>query len=225
MTTPDARGSWAGAPVLGRQGELLGHVEGTLVDDATGRPTWVAVLGRRHTALVPLTEARHDGAALHVPYVAEQLRTAPRHVPGRRLGDAQAQDLCRHYGVLPDPPVPPPAMVRSEERLWVDVQRRPFVRVRLVRYIVTEDVTFTVPVRREEVRLEEVPLDAEWAAGAVDADPADEHVAEMVLHREQVSFTTHTVPVERVRLVRQVVIGEQQVTAQLGTEHVEIEQA
>src|SRR3954454_19905962 len=50
------------------------------------------------------------------------------------------------------------AMTRSEERLQVGTQSREAGRARLRKYVVTENVTQTVPVSREEVRLEREPI-------------------------------------------------------------------
>src|SRR5690606_19536070 len=46
------------------------------------------------------------------------------------------------------------AMTRSEEEMRVGVERRPSGRARLRKYVVTEHVEKTVPVRHEEVRVE-----------------------------------------------------------------------
>ena len=51
-------------------------------------------------------------------------------------------------------------MVRSEERVRVSTERVAARRMRVVKYVVTEEVQVTVPVRREEIRIEEVPADA-----------------------------------------------------------------
>ena len=50
------------------------------------------------------------------------------------------------------------ALAVSEERLRVGMESRESAPARLRKYVVTENVTKTVPVRREEVRLERVPL-------------------------------------------------------------------
>src|SRR3954447_643341 len=50
-------------------------------------------------------------------------------------------------------------VVAAEEQLKVDKQRRPHERVRLRKDVVTEEVTITVPLRREVVRLERVPIE------------------------------------------------------------------
>ncbi|MBT2502121.1 PRC and DUF2382 domain-containing protein [Curtobacterium sp. ISL-83] len=50
------------------------------------------------------------------------------------------------------------SMVRSEERLHVHTESAPATRARLKKYTVTEQRTITVPVQREEVRIEQVPV-------------------------------------------------------------------
>jgi hypothetical protein len=53
---------------------------------------------------------------------------------------------------------PSGTMIRSEEELRVLLRRRAR-RVRVKRYVVTDDVTTSIPVRREELRLEEALVD------------------------------------------------------------------
>jgi stress response protein YsnF len=52
------------------------------------------------------------------------------------------------------------AMTRSEEELVVGTRRRTRGRARLRKYVVTEHVQKTIPVRREEVRVEFEPEEA-----------------------------------------------------------------
>jgi len=52
-------------------------------------------------------------------------------------------------------------VTRSEEELDVGVEKRPRERVRLKKYVVTEEVTKKVPVQREEVRVEREPVEGE----------------------------------------------------------------
>ena len=49
-------------------------------------------------------------------------------------------------------------MTRSEEELTVGTRQREAGRARLRKYVVTEMVTKTVPVKREEVRIEREPI-------------------------------------------------------------------
>lgn len=52
-------------------------------------------------------------------------------------------------------------VTRSDEELNVGVEKRPRERVRLKKYVVTEEVTKKVPVQREEVRVEREPVEGE----------------------------------------------------------------
>ena len=62
----------------------------------------------------------------------------------------------------PDPGAEPPdAMTRSEEEVVVGTRRRVRGKARLRKYVVTEHVQRTVPVQREEVRVEYEPADGE----------------------------------------------------------------
>jgi uncharacterized protein (TIGR02271 family) len=59
-------------------------------------------------------------------------------------------------------------MARSEERLHVGTERTEAGRARLRKYVVTENVTQTVPVSHEEVRLEREPITDGNVGRAVD---------------------------------------------------------
>lgn len=106
----------------------------------------------------------------------------------------------------PTPAGPPgPAggaqVTRSEERLQVGTTVRVSGRAVLRRYLVTETVTQTFQVRREEVRLEENPAANEDPRSAPPRTPFSGGVAaEMVLHREVPEVVMRVVPAERVRL-------------------------
>jgi hypothetical protein len=117
-------------------------------------------------------------------------------------------------------------VTRSEEELRVGVRTR-LRRLRLRRYVVTEYVTRTIPVRREKVRLEELPSDQVVDGGADRWEPAGEAGApqlEVVLHREEPVIRLRTVPVERVRLVRQRVADRRTITEELRKEQVELDE-
>lgn len=114
-------------------------------------------------------------------------------------------------------------VVRSEEQLRVGVQRRIYGRARLVTYLVTENQTFTVPVTRQEVRLEPVPLSGTDPESDGPVGELVEDVYEVVLHRQEVSFTKTVVPSERVRLVRRIVSGQQPITTALRQEQIDLD--
>jgi uncharacterized protein (TIGR02271 family) len=117
------------------------------------------------------------------------------------------------------------AMTRSEEELRVGRQTRERGRVRLRKYVTTEQkqVTQTVPVRREEVRLEREPpadADADVETGGPEGTDAG---SEVVLHEEQPVVEKRVVPRERVRLDKEVVTGEEQVTGEVRKEQIDVE--
>jgi len=225
-----------GSPVIGVAGELLGHVRTVYVDNATGVATWAAVQGPHHSAVVPLQQSRFDGQTLQVSYDAAQLQAAPHHDPTTLISYPAGEDLARHYGLRPDEPAdsrpqasPPGSagtegavVTRSQEQLRSDALNVVVGRARLVTTVVTENQTFTVPVRRQEVRLVYDPIpDNEQVISS--AGPAEETV-EVVLHAEQVQITTQVVPVERVRMVRAVVTVAQTLTEPVRSEQIVFEQ-
>ncbi|MGY1886996.1 DUF2382 domain-containing protein [Blastococcus sp. SYSU DS0753] len=240
-----------GSTAYGDGGDKLGTVEHFFVDDRTGEPTWVAVttglFGTRHS-IVPAREASWEDGRLRLPVTAEAVTSAPA-VGGNHLDPGEEAELRRHYGIdeargagtgggrhrEPDDAATPTdgAMTRSEERLRVDTERVADRRVRLVKYVVTEEVQVTVPIRREEIRLEEIPLDGTAAAG--DAAHSGESLVpedtaatglpdEIVLHAERPVFGVEVVPVERVRLRTEVVEGRETVTEQVLREQITVDQ-
>ncbi|MFE4836309.1 YsnF/AvaK domain-containing protein [Arthrobacter sp. NPDC056691] len=113
------------------------------------------------------------------------------------------------------------AMTRSEERLNVGTERQATGRARLRKYVTTENVTQTVPVRREEVRIEREPItDANRAAAMSGPDLSDEE-HEVTLHEERPVVDKETVPVERVRLETDTVTDEVTVDEEVRKERIE----
>ncbi len=115
------------------------------------------------------------------------------------------------------------AMTRSEERLSVGTQQVEAGKARLRKYIVTEQVTQTVPVSHEEVRIEREPITEANRGNALDGPDLSEEEHEVVLHAERPVVQKETVPVERVRLGTETVTEQQQVTEQVRKEQVETE--
>src|SRR5918997_432864 len=107
-------------------------------------------------------------------------------------------------------------VTRSAEQQRAEVVNVVMGRARLVTFVVTEEQTFTVPVRRQEVRLVYDPVPANDQS-VTSVSPAEE-IHEVILLSEQVQFSTRLVPVERVRMIRRVVKGEQTVTGQIRSE-------
>jgi uncharacterized protein (TIGR02271 family) len=115
------------------------------------------------------------------------------------------------------------AITRSEEELNVGTSEREAGRARLRKYVETEEVSETVPVRREEVRVEREPItdanrDEAHAGGEI---TEAEH--EVVLHEEEPVIEKRTVPKERVRLETDTVTEEREVSDQVRRERIEVE--
>jgi uncharacterized protein (TIGR02271 family) len=115
------------------------------------------------------------------------------------------------------------AMTRSEEELRVSKTRRPSELVRLRKYIVTEQKQVTVPVQREEFRVEREPItDANRAQAMAGPDlSTEEH--ELMLNREDVVVDKEVVPRERVRLEKETVTEDRTVSEELRQERIDVE--
>jgi uncharacterized protein (TIGR02271 family) len=113
------------------------------------------------------------------------------------------------------------AMTRSEERVRVGTQNVETGRARLRKYIVTENVTQTVPVSREEVRIEREPITEENMGKAMSGGDLTEEEHEVTLHAERPVVEKETVPVERVRLATETVTDEETVSEQVRKEQIE----
>jgi uncharacterized protein (TIGR02271 family) len=113
------------------------------------------------------------------------------------------------------------AMTRSEERLHVGTEQAEVGRVRLRKHVVTENVTQTVPVSHEEVRLEREPItDANRGQATSGADISEEE-HEVTLHAERPVTDKETVPVERVRLGKETVTEDHEVSETLRKEQID----
>jgi len=115
------------------------------------------------------------------------------------------------------------AMTVSEERLNVGTERREAGRARLRKYVVTENVTQTVPVQREEVRVEREPITDANRDEALSGPGISEEEHEVVLHEERAVVDKETVPVERVRLGTETVSDQETVGGEVRKERVDVE--
>ena len=232
--------SWQGATMVDRDGDRVGTIESIYVDDQTGQPEWALVntglFGAKST-FVPLAQANPSGDDVQVPYEKQLIKDAPKMDPDGHLSEAEEQELWRHYGLdygaadtgqqtgyeTTDRATTDDAMTRSEEELQVDTQARERGRARLRKYVTTEEQQVTVPVQREEVRVEREPItDANIdAATSGPAISEDEH--EVVLREEEPVVEKRVVPRERVRLDTETVTDERQVSEELRKEQIEVE--
>jgi uncharacterized protein (TIGR02271 family) len=115
------------------------------------------------------------------------------------------------------------AMTRSEERLNVGTRTEEVGRARLRKYVVTENVTETVPVSREEVRVEREPITDANAGDALEGPAISEAEHEVTLTAERPVVEKEAVPVERVRLDKETVTDQEQVSETVRKEEIDVD--
>ena len=233
MTSP---ADWPGRAVTDPTGTRYGLLEDVFVGRSTGEPEFGIVRVEHGGAparrvAVPLDAAALRGEVVVLPFEPSRVMAAPEvqgeveSIPpeaGARVreffGAGDTQDT------LPIPSVSPEAeTVVSEERLDVTTETRPAERVRLRKQVVTEEVTVTVEVRREELVIEREPI-ARDAVVAPDAGAFDEAAETViVLHAEEPVVGRRVVPVERVRLRRDSVLEKVDITEPVRKERAEVE--
>jgi uncharacterized protein (TIGR02271 family) len=113
------------------------------------------------------------------------------------------------------------AMTRSEEELQVGTRQREAGRARLRKYVVTEMVTKTVPVQREEVRIEREPITDANRDDALDGPEISEEEHEVVLPEDEVVVDKQAVAKERVRLGTETVTEDHEVSEEVRKEQFE----
>lgn len=119
----------------------------------------------------------------------------------------------------------PVEVVRSEEQLSVSLPVRVRSGLRISKVIVTETVTQTVEVRREELRVEELETDDLTLTATNDGSDYDfaDQEFDVVLHEERVILSTEVVPVERVRVRTRVVTDNIEISDTVRREQVEVD--
>jgi uncharacterized protein (TIGR02271 family) len=115
------------------------------------------------------------------------------------------------------------AMTRSEEELRVGTTSRERGRARLRKYVTTETQQVTVPVQREEVRVEREPITEANLGAATDGPAISEEEHEVTLREEEPVVEKRAVPKERVRLDTETVTEERQVAEEVRKEQIEVE--
>jgi uncharacterized protein (TIGR02271 family) len=115
------------------------------------------------------------------------------------------------------------AMTRSEERLNVGTEKVQAGRARLRKYVTTEQQTVTVPVSREEVRVEREPITDANRDAALSGPAISDEEHEVVLSEERPVVEKEAVPVERVRLDKETVTEQEQVSDEVRKENIDVD--
>ena len=238
----------SGGNVVSADGDKIGSIGQVYVDDSTGEPSFVTVkTGLFGTAesFVPLQDATVTGGDIRVAYNKTEVKDAPRVDPDGRITPTEEQQLYAHYGLSSrggytseragvsgtrdygtrghdtSGPTTDDAMTRSEERLKVGTRQEEAGRARLRKYVVTENVTETVPVSREEVRVEREPITDKNVGAARSGPNISEEEHEVVLHQERPVVEKEAVPVERVRLGTETVTDQETVSEDVRKEQID----
>jgi uncharacterized protein (TIGR02271 family) len=236
-----------GANVVGQDGDKIGTVQDIYLDHETNEPEWVLVstgmVGGRGN-FVPLNDATMEGNEIRVPFTKDKVNEAPSVDPDGQLSQQEERELYDYYGRAyaeytdvgtlereragtaesdTSGTRTDEAMTRSEEELHVGTEQTEAGRARLRKYVVTEQVQTTVPVQREEVRVEREPITDANVDSATSGPDISEAEHEVVLTEEQPVVEKRTVPKERVRLEKDTVTDEKQVAEEVRKEQVETE--
>jgi uncharacterized protein (TIGR02271 family) len=238
-----------GQNVAASDGGTIGTVEEIYLDQQTDKPEWALVkTGTTGSRFVPLASASTEADSLKVPFEAQKVKDSPDVMADGELSQEEEAQLYSYYGLdysesssdsgLPEGrsdtgtetvgrdvsgPTTDDAMTRSEEELQVGKARREAGQARLKKYVVTENVSETVPVQREEVRIEREPITDANVDAATTGPEISEEEHEVTLQEEQVVAEKKVVPKERVRMDKETITEEQQVSEELRKERIEQE--
>lgn len=205
------------------------------------------------SSFVPLSGATSQDEDLRVAFAKDKVKDAPGLDAGQHLDADEEQELYVYYGISAggvtertdlgtdrrdlgsdtgtrgdvghdtSGPTTDDAMTRSEEELRVGTTQRETGRARLRKHIVTDHVETTVPVRREELRVEREPITDGNVGAATDGPALSEEEHEVVLHAEEPVIDKQVVPKERVRVDTEVVTEERQVSEDVRKEDIVLE--
>jgi uncharacterized protein (TIGR02271 family) len=236
---------WRAREVIGSDGEKIGKVDEVYLDTTTDKPEWLAIntgLFGLKSSFAPIEGARPEGESIRLAYTKEQVKDAPGVEPDQELNDSEERALWSHYGLDYDSsssgtdaddrepvgrdtsgPETDSAMTRSEEEVNVGTREREKGRARLRKYVVTEEVTQTVPVRKEKAVLEREPITEGNVDDALDGPAISDEEHEVTLSEEEIVVEKKAVPKERVRLDKETEVTEERVSEEARKEQIEAE--
>ena len=244
MTSPQDVQQFIGRTAVEREDSKVGKIGQIYLDDQTGMPRGVTVatglFGTRQS-FAPLYGAQVSGDEVTLAVSKEQIKDAPNVDDDGQIGAGEQDALYRHYaGYLGEQqtgygpgdqpgvqgrdtsgPVTDDAMTRSEEQLRVGTETVEAGRARLRKYVVTENVSTTVPVTHEEVRVEREPITSANRDAALSGEPISEEEHEVTLRAERPVVAKEAVPVERVRLATETVTEDAAVNETVRKEQIE----
>jgi uncharacterized protein (TIGR02271 family) len=239
-----------GSTAYDSDGDKIGKVGQVYLDDETNQPAWVTVntgLFGTSESFAPIENASFSGDRLTLGYDKDKVKGAPNVAADGHLSHEEEQQLYSYYGMSygsgyttdtttttttdtanvhgtvghdTSGPTTDDAMTRSEEQVRVGVASQEAGRARLRKYVETEQVSQTVPVRKERAVIQTEPITDANIGNATDGPAISEEEHEVVLREERPIVEKTVTPVERVRLGTEEVVEEQTVTEEVRKERI-----
>ena len=244
MTSPNDADQYVGRTAVDLEGTKIGKIGQVYLDDRTGEPLWVTVstglFGTRQS-FAPISGSQFDGENVRLAVSKDTIKDAPNVDDDAHISGSEQDALYEYYGYAGDQTAgqtgrtgrtgrgqagrrstgTDDAMTRSEERLNVGKETVQAGRARLRKHVVTENVTRTVPVSHEEVRVEREPVTEANRDAALSGEPISEDEHEVTLQAERPVVEKEAVPVERVRLATDTVTEDAEVSESVRKEQID----
>lgn len=231
--------------VYGSDEEKIGTVDALYVTQGSDDPSFVTVNTGwfSSSSFIPLAEADIQDDKIIVPFTKDKVKDAPNVEADEELSSEEEDRLYSYYnlsgnsstsddydendtdtvGTDTSGPTTDDAMTRSEEELHVGTRKEETGRYRLRKYVVTENVTKTVPVQREEVSLEREPITDDNVDSAMAGPAISDEEHEVVTHAEVPVVEKNAVPKERIRVNKDLVEDEETINEEVRKEQVDLD--
>lgn len=230
---------FVGYDVVDANSDRIGELDCIWSDDS-GRPEFIGVktgwiFGKTHVVPAQQVHVNEARQRIRLPYSESQVRNAPTFAADSDLSDAQEDEVYTYYGVASrrgaraetggavDTPRSSDreSLKLSEEELRVGKREVEVGGVRLRKIVRTEIVNRPVELKREDVVIERVP--------AGDATPGAEAFSDdeiyVPLRQEEAVLEKHARVREEVRARKDVETRQENVSAEVRREDVEIERS
>lgn len=244
-TTNSSYEDWTGADVYDKTGDKIGSIDQIYLDDKSGQPEWLTVSTGwfgTSTQFVPISGSSSYDGGLQVPYTTDLVKDAPSVDADEHLDADQEEKLYEHYslnyaaadhetayggreradeGYDYNSADTDASVTLSEEQLAVDKTEHEAGSVRLRKYVVTEDVNVTVPVKKQVARIVRTPATGTTPGTITDGDV----VEEVTLKEEEVVVDKNVVAKEEVAIETETVTEQREVSGEVRREEVEVDGA
>jgi len=230
-----------GCDVYSQDGEKIGAVEEVYIDTETRRPEWIGLgtgfFGTKRV-LVPAEGASFGADQVTVPYAKEHVKDAP-DIDSDEISQETEASLYAHYGLgysgarsetglsdrsrsagkdLAEDMKDQASITRSEEELRVGKREEELGRLRVHKWVETEQVDVPVNVRREKARVTKEPV----GETVSDAEIGEETL-DVTLREERPVVEKETVAKERIRVDKDVETETETVSGEVRKERVDVD--